>query len=117
MDNNLLIRLYNLAKEMYFSQKYYKQIDSFVILLNKDKDNVDICGCLGPQNGDPVCPCAMHRLLYEYKDSVLEYIIKNRLDVNDGYDEYVQRQIEYNLKLNDIMSFINQTKPKPEGVY
>lgn len=22
-------------------------------------DNVHICGCIGPQNGQPLCPCAM----------------------------------------------------------
>lgn len=115
MDNNLLERLYKLSKNIYFSQKYYKRIDSFVVLLNKDKDQINICGCLGPQNGDPVCPCAMYRLLYEYKDAILEHIIKNRLDINEGYDEYVQIQIENSLKLNNIMNFTNQ--PKPEGVY
>ncbi|QKC99153.1 hypothetical protein [Mesorhizobium sp. NZP2298] len=22
-------------------------------------DNVHLCGCIGPQNGQPLCPCAM----------------------------------------------------------
>ncbi|MBZ9984903.1 hypothetical protein LB521_27605 [Mesorhizobium sp. BR-1-1-8] len=22
-------------------------------------DNVRMCGCIGPQNGEPLCPCAM----------------------------------------------------------
>lgn len=34
-----------------------------------------VCGCVGPQNGDPLCPCVMSGWLESYRfDVALEYL-------------------------------------------
>lgn len=33
------------------------------------------CGCIGPQNGDPFCGCAMSNLRYEYRYDILLAIL------------------------------------------
>jgi hypothetical protein len=38
-----------------------------------------ICGCVGPQNGDPVCPCRMpEHNRRKMADQALEFLTKNK---------------------------------------
>lgn len=39
---------------MRHDQNYYKP--KYTAPAN---DSVHLCGCIGPQNGEPLCPCAM----------------------------------------------------------
>lgn len=54
------------------------------------------CFCIGPQNGDPVCPCMMpHYRLQKAKDRLWDAVMKQKVIPDpaavlwqDWYDEY-----------------------------
>ena len=35
------------------------------ILAKLKRDSIQLCGCIGPQNNDPYCPCKMERIKKE----------------------------------------------------
>ena len=49
-------------------------IDKFM----KMQNHASACGCVGPQDGDPLCPCEMHGQLITYKLAILQEIAPER---------------------------------------
>ena len=60
-------------------------------ILNKLKiDGIQLCGCIGPQNNDPYCPCKMERIKKESQMLSSESLEAACILENNTADPYLQ---------------------------
>ena len=59
--------------------------------LAKLSQQSDACGCIGPQNGEPKCPCAMRDVIVVATgfDISIDWLDESVLDPNDGHPEFL----------------------------
>lgn len=70
-----------------------------------DFDKASVCACLGPQFGEPECPCAMNRLGLPPSQERLDYI------AYQNTDEY---KAEQEVMLGELKKMFECVKPQTE---
>lgn len=81
-------------------QSTYKTFFDFVTTPYKPQ----MCGCLGPIDEAPQCPCSMRQMRFMYCYEIIDAVDLSKLFV--GYDEYCKEQKDSEEKLECNFKFL-----------
>ena len=61
----------------------YTTLDDSIMGLAGFRYDAMACGCMGPQEGEPLCPCGIWVTIDGYKLDIATYILENDLQIEE----------------------------------